>query len=34
MDMWSNSLMDAQVGDDFLYDMLFHPSYGMHYVEG
>lgn len=32
--MWSNSLMDAQVGDDFLYDMLFHPSYGMHYVEG
>lgn len=34
MDMWSNSLMEAQVGDDFLYDMLFHPQYEVHYVEG
>lgn len=34
MDMWSNSLMSAKVGSDFLYDMLFHPQYDVHYVEG
>lgn len=34
MDKWSNSLMSAQVENDFLYDMLFHPQYGVHWVEG
>ena len=34
MDKWSTSLMDAQAGDDFLYDMLFQPQYDVHYVEG
>ncbi len=34
MDMWSNSLMDARTGDEFLYDMLFYPQYEVHYVEG
>lgn len=33
MDMWSNSLMEVQIGDDFLHDMLFHPQYDVHYVE-
>ena len=34
MDKWSNSLMNAQVGNDFLHDMLFQPQYDVHYVEG
>lgn len=34
MDMWSNSMMDVQVEDEFLYDMLFRPQYGVHYIEG
>lgn len=33
MDLWSTSLLDAQIGDNFLYDMLFRPQYGVHYVE-
>ena len=35
MDAWLKSLTNAQGGDEnYLYDMLFHPQYGIHYVEG
>jgi len=34
MDKWSNSLLGAQIGNDFLYNILFYPEYDVHNVEG